>query len=324
MIARRHAVVVAVAAALAAQAAAAQVRGVPRVAVLDWEPAGEERIRPFLETLRELGHVRGETIQVAYVNAGASSERAAAFAAEIVGARFDVIVALTTPAGQAVKQATSTIPIVVAAADPVGAGLVSNLARPGGNITGASNMMPDLESKRIELLRELLPGLSRIAFLGSARDPATQNFVREAQAAATRSGIRLDPVLIADAAEIDGALAAMARDGVGAVLVQPLFALSAQSAAGLAQAAARHRIPAVTHFRHFPQSGGLMSYGPMIDFSQRVAARHVDRILKGARPGDLPIEQPTHFELVLNLRTAAALGLTVPPSLLQRADELID
>lgn len=297
---------------------------IPRLAVLDWEAHSDARLAPLRQALRELGYVEGETLHVAYFHAAGQSTRAAEYAAEIVRGGVDVIVALATPAAEAAKQATSTIPIVINTADPVGAGLVSNLARPGGNITGISNMMPDLESKRMEALRELLPGLRRVAFLGSSRDPATQGFVRGAQEAAARGGVELTPILITGPEEIDGALAAMARERFGAVIVQALFALSAQASARLADLAARHRIPVVTNFAHFPRAGGLISFGSRPDFGQRAAARYVDRILKGAKPGDLPIEQPTQFELVLNLKTAAALGLTVPQSLLQRADEVIE
>jgi len=303
----------------------AQTRpAVPRVAVLDWEVHSDGRMAPFRQALRELGFVEGENIRVDYVHSDGQSDRAAAFMAQILRGPVDVIVAFATPAAQIAKQATSTIPIVSSSADPVGSGLVTNLARPGGNITGISNMMPDLESKRIEVLRELLPGLRRIAFLGSMRDPATQAFVREAREAADRAGMELTPVLIGGPEEIDGVLAAMARDRIEAVIVQPLFALSARAAERLAEMAARHRIPAVTNFAHFPQSGGLISFGPRQALGQRAAARYVDRILKGAKPGDLPIEQPTQFELVVNLKTAASLGLAVPQSLLLRADEVIE
>lgn len=311
--------------ALPAPVAATQTRArIPHVAVLDWEAHSDARLAPFRQALRELGYVEGETIRVEAFHSDGRSERAAALAAEIVRGPVDVIVALATPAAQAARQATSTVPIVSVSADPVGSGLVSNLARPGGNVTGISNMMPDLESKRMEALLELLPGLRRVAFLGSTRDPAAQAFVRGAQGAAARSGVELTPVLIAGPEDIDGALAALARDRTHAVIVQPLFSLSVVASARLAELATRHRIPVVTNYAHFPRAGGLISFGPMPEFGQRAAARYVDRILKGAKPGELPIEQPTQFELVLNLKTAATLGLMVPQSLLQRADEVID
>ncbi|MFO1126281.1 MAG: ABC transporter substrate-binding protein, partial [Methylocystis sp.] len=200
----------------------------------------------------------------------------------------------------------------------------SNLARPGGNITGVSNMLPDLESKRLELLRELMPGLKRLAFLGSANDPATRGFVREVQEAATRTGMSVEPVLIAGPDEIDRALAKIANDKVDAVILQPLFTLSPRAAASVAEVAGRLRIPAIASFAHFPRAGGLISYGPPTEFARRAIARYVDRILKGAAAGDLAIEQPTQFELTINLKTAKMLGLTVPPTVLGRADEVID
>jgi putative ABC transport system substrate-binding protein len=298
--------------------------GPPRIAVLDWESSASDRLAPFRKAMRDLGYTESQNISIEYFYAEGRTDRAEALAAEIAKRPVNVIVAFATPAAHAVKKATSTIPIVVATADPVGTGLVSNLARPGGNITGVSNMMPDLESKRLELLRELLPGLKQVAFLGSTRDPAATGFVREAQAAANRLGVQLRPVLIGSPEEIDGALGRMVRDDVEAVIVQPLFALNTSSAARLAQLAALHRLPAITNYAHFPQSGGLMSYGPRADFSRRAAAEYVDRILKGAIPGDLPVQQPVQFQLAINLKAATSLGLKVPPTLLAIADEVVE
>ena len=297
---------------------------VRRVAGLDWASPSPDRLEPFRKALQELGHVEGENILVEYWSAEGRTDRADMLAKEIVGRQPTVIVAYATPAAHAVKRATATIPIVVATADPVGTGLVTNLARPGGNLTGVSNMMPDLESKRLELLRELLPGLKRIAFLGSTRDPATVAFVREAKIAAEHAGLHFSPVLVGSSEEVDAALAGIVRDKVDAVIVQPLFALHRSDAAALGALAASHRIPVITNYAHFPQSGGLLSYGPHVDFARRAAARYVDRILKGASPGELAVEQPAKFEMVINLKTANALGLTVPASLLARADEVIE
>ena len=311
--------------ALFAVVAEAQDRpGAPRVAVLDWESSSTNRLEPFRQGLRDLGYVEGRNIVVDYRYAEQNVDRADALAAEIMQRPVTVIVAFATPAAHAAKKVSSTIPIVFASADPVGTGLVSNLARPGGNLTGVSNMMPDLESKRLELLHEILPNLNNVAFLGSTRDPAARNFVREAQVAAERIGIRFQPVLVGTPEENDGALASIARENVGAVIVQPIFALSSQSAAKVAELASRHRLPAISNYAHFARSGGLLSFGPHADFSLRAAAHYVDKILKGAKPGELPIQQPTKFELVINLKTAKALGLAVPPSLLARADEMIE
>ena len=206
---------------------------VRRVAVLDWASPSPDRLEPFRKALQELGHVEGENILVEYWSAEGRTDRADMLAKEIVGRQPSVIVAYATPAAHAVKRATATIPIVVATADPVGTGLVTNLARPGGNLTGVSNMMPDLESKRLELLRELLPGLRRIAFIGSTRDPATVAFVREAKIAAEHAGLHFSPVLVGSSEEVDAALAGIVRDKVDAVIVQPLFALHRSDAAAL-------------------------------------------------------------------------------------------
>lgn len=307
-------------AALEASVAAAQVKPrIPRVAVLDWASPSAERLAPFRRGLRELGYVEGETILLEYRFAEGRAERAEALAVEIVGSAVDVIVVLATPAAHAVQRATSTIPIVSSSADPVGSGLVANLARPGGNLTGISSLMPDLESKRMQLLRELLPGARRFAFLGSARDPAARNFVREAQAAAANIGAPIEPILLDNADGIDAALAALARDKIEAVIVQPLFTLDVGAATRVAELAARHRVPVVANYAVFPRA-----YGPNPDFGAHAAAKYVDRILKRAKPGDLPVEQPTIFELVLNLKAAKALGITIPQMTLLRADEVIE
>jgi len=310
---------------VAMRSARAQTRPrVPRIAVLDWVSEDAGRIGRFRQDLRELGYVDGENILVAYHFAEGRAERAEALAAEIVRGGADVIVAFTTPAARAVQQATSTIPIVASSADPVGTGLVTNLARPGGNITGFSNMMPDLESKRMELLRDLMPNARRLAFLGSARDPATRNFVRETQAAAARIGASVEPYLIDNADGIDGALAAMVHDKIEAVIVQPLFGLDTRAATRMAELAARHRVPAIGAYLSFPRAGGLLSFGPDQEQAFRAVWLYVDRILKGAKPGDLPVAQPTRFVIGINLKTAAALGLAIPQVLLLRADEVIE
>lgn len=303
---------------------AQQAGRLPRIAVLEWERPGAEIASALDEGLRALGYVNGRTIMIEYFYAEGRIERARALAAEIVERSVDVIVALTTPSAHAVKDATQEIPIVIAAADPLGTGLVANLARPGGNVTGTSNMMPELESKRMELLREMLPGTRRIAYLGSAPDPATTNFVRESREAAEHTGLELEPILIDDRVGIDSAFARMAQAGIGAAVVQPLFALNPAGAIEVAASATRHRIPTITSYALFPKAGGLASYGPDPQFARRRAAVYVDRILKGARPGELAVEQPSKFELVINLKTARALGLSIPDTIIARADEVIE
>lgn len=307
-----------------AQARAQQPGRVPRIAVLEWERPEPEAAEAMRAELRGLGHVEGRSIAIEYFYAEGRMDRARTLAAEIAARPVDVIVAFTTPAAHAVKDATAKIPIVVSSADPLGTGLVDNLARPGGNLTGASNMMTEQEPKRMELLREMLPGAGPIGYLGSAPDPATPRFVREASDAAAQAGLRLESVLIDDRKGIDDAFARMARDGIGAVVVQPLFALNPRGAAEVAESAARHRMPTITSYAFFPKAGGLASFGPEPYFARRRMAVYVDRILKGAKPGDLPVEQPSKFELVINLKTARALGLSIPEAVLARADELVE
>jgi putative ABC transport system substrate-binding protein len=185
-------------------------------------------------------------------------------------------------------------------------------------------MTPDLAAKRVEILREIFPSLKYVTFLGSTRDPATTNFVRETRVAVERFGVRFEPVLVAAPEEIEGAFATMAGAKVDAVIVQPIFAFTAHASARVAEIAVRNRLPTVSVYAHFARAGGLISYGPSPDFGRRAAAHYVNRILKGAKPGELAVEQPTNFELVVNLKTARALGLEVPPSMLARADEVIE
>lgn len=296
----------------------------PIVAVLDWSAPPSERIAAFERELVRLGYVSGQTIETDYRYAAGQVETGDRLAAEIVQRNPAVIVAFATPAGVAVKRATASIPIVVATADPVGAGLVSSMSRPSGNITGVSTMLVEIEAKRLELMRELVPTMRSLAFIGSTIDPATVTFVAMARAAADRAGIAFVSVLIEGPAGLETAFEALRRDKVDTVIVQPLFALSNAAAKQVAEIALRHRMPAITSFGYFPTQGGLIAYGPRPSFTAQAAARYVDRILKGAKPSDLPVEQPTEFHLVINLRTAATLGLTVPPSILIRADEVIE
>jgi putative ABC transport system substrate-binding protein len=224
-------------------------------------------------------------------------------------------------AAHAAKDATATIPIVMQVSDPLATGLVASLARPGGNLTGISSSGPDLAGKRLELLRELRPDLARVAFLGAANDPNTRTFLNETQAAAVSIGVRLQPVLVTGPEEFDAAFAIMTQEQAQGVIVQPLFA---GHRAKLAELAARHRLPMVADQRTFAVAGGLASYGVNRSALSRRWAYYVDKILKGAKPADLPVELPTTFDLVINLKTAKALGLEVPTSILLRATEVIE
>jgi putative ABC transport system substrate-binding protein len=212
---------------------------------------------------------------------------------------------------------------MAAAADPVGTGFVASLARPGGNITGLSMMMPDLAGKRLELLRDVLPGVTRVAFLAHGGDPAHRRFLEETQVAARKAGVQIQSVVVRSPDEFDGAFSAMVGERAGALIVQPLFVIVPEHRRRVVDLAARNRLPAISDFREFADAGALMSYGPHGLDQIRRAAIYVDKILKGGKPADLPVEQPTRFELVINIKTAKALGVTLPQSILIRADQVI-
>jgi putative ABC transport system substrate-binding protein len=302
---------------------AQDVRKIPRIGILDFFPsaASADFLEPFRQALRELGHVEDQDILVEYHSAEQRSERAAAIAADLVRREVDIIVAVATPAAHAAKSATAIIPIVMSVADPLATGLVASLARPGGNLTGVSTTSPDLAGKRLEMLRELRPGLGRIVFLGAANDPNTPTFVHETQAAANLIGVHLQPLLVTGPDEFEAAFASMIKQGSEGLIVQPLFVGHRSE---LAKLAARHRLPMIADQVVFAKAGGLVAYGVSRQVMFRRQAFYVDKILRGAKPPDLPIEQPTKFELVINLKTATALGIEVPPTLLARADEVIE
>jgi putative ABC transport system substrate-binding protein len=276
------------------------------------------------EGLRELGYVEGRNIVFERRFAWGKQERLPALAAELVRLNVDVIVTGGNPVIAAVKQATSTIPVVMAASrDPVGTGFIASLARPGGNITGlTSDAGPEILGKRLELLKEAVPRASRVALLWNPLPPGAETFRKAVEGAARKLGVSLQAVEVRGRDEFEGAFAAMARERADAVVVQPdpvFFTARAQ----VVLLATKHRLPAVFHAREFVEIGGLMSYGSSLAYQFRRAAVYVDKILKGAKPGDLPVEQPTKFELVINFKTAKALGLTIPQSILARADEVI-
>ena len=273
-------------------------------------------------SLRDLGYIEGRNISFEIRFARDRSELATALAAELVRLEPDVIVTHFTPAAVAAKAATTTIPIVMAPAGaPVETGLVTSLARPGGNVTGLSSMAAEFGGKRLELLRQVVPKLSRVGVLALSTNPFTQPFLSDMDTAAAGAGVRLDPVLVASAAEFVNAFAVMARAHTQAVIVQPFFDAQRVS---IVELAAKHRLPTMFSDREAVVSGGLMSFwADQSEFFKR-AAVFVDKILKGAKPQDLPVEQPAKFELVVNVKTATDLGLTIPPSILARADELIE
>jgi putative ABC transport system substrate-binding protein len=275
------------------------------------------------ESLRELGHVEGQNIAIESRWAEGNYDRLPGLAAELVGLKVDVIVTYGTPASLAAKRATGTIPIVMAGIiDPVASGVVRNLARPGGNVTGQSMMSPDLVEKQLEILKEVLPKVSRVALLANPVNPGNALQARHAQKAALALGVRLQLLEASGPSEIDSAFAAMTNEQAGAFIVAVDAALL-DHRIRIADLAALHRLPAVYGLREHAEAGGLMAYGPNRLAMFHHAATFVDKILKGAKPDDLPIEQPTKFELVINLKAAKALGLTIPQALLLRADEVI-
>lgn len=282
-----------------------------------------ENVEAFREQLRSLGYIEGRNLSIEYRAAAGKEERLPEMAAELVRLKVDVIVTSATTTVLAAKHATSTIPIVIAGeADPVGNGLVASLARPGGNITGMSNLSTDLAGKRLQLLREVLPKTTRVALLAyKAADPMPP-FLKEMLAAAKQMGITLVVQRVNEAEAFATAFAVMQREHAQALVVQTSpFAFDHRDR--IVELAAQHRLPAMFYSRGYVDVGGLMSYGPSLLDIYRLAAYYVDRIFKGAKPADLPVEQPTKFEMVINLKTAKALGLNVPQAVLLRADEVI-
>jgi putative tryptophan/tyrosine transport system substrate-binding protein len=307
---------------------AQQVAKVPRIGFLQLNPAANPHLREaFLQGLRDLGYVEGRNVVIEYRSAEGKAERLPALAAELVALKVDVLVSGGgTPTALAAKQATRTLPIVFAsAADPVTDGLVTSLARPGGNVTGSSYLAPELVGKCLEQLKQAVPGVSRVAVL---REPSAtgerteKDMLKEAEVAARALGVQLQLVEARGPADFDRAFSEMTRARAGALTVLGSAMFSSERRR-LVDLATKHRLPAVYTSKDFVDAGGLMAFGPNLADSFRRAATYVDKILKGAKPADLPVEQPTKFELVMNLKTAKALGLTIPQTLLLRADEVI-
>jgi putative ABC transport system substrate-binding protein len=277
----------------------------------------------FRQTLQELGYAEGRNLSLEYRSAKGQPDQLGGLAAELVRLKVDVIFAPSTTAALAARRSTQTIPIVFATAgDPVGTGLVTSVAYPGGNVTGMSSMAPDLAAKRLEFLKQLVPGMSRVAFVW--RDaPVGRAQLRQTEAAARALGIPVEPLEIRTAGDLEKVFQAAVAQRADALVV-PRSPISFPHRARIADLALRHRLPAVYDDIEFAEAGGLMTYGPSLREGYRRAATFVDKILKGANPRNLPVEQPTKFELVLNTKTAKALGLTIPQSVLLRADQIIE
>ena len=305
---------------------AQQPKKTPKLCFLTFDPGTlhTNRWPAFFEGLRDLGYVQGQTIMIDYLSADGQADRYPARAAECVHLGADIIATSTTPATQAAKNATRTIPIVMLSlGDPVGTGLVDSLARPGGNVTGLSFMAPSLASKHLELLKELMPRISRVLVLTYFADPIAAPQVKALEETAHSLGIKLQIRDIRTADDLPAAFDAGVK-GHAQALTTTAESLFVVNRGSIVELAAHHRLPAVYGQRALAEAGGLMSYTADRAEQHRRAATYVDKILKGAKPADLPIEQPTKFEFVINLKTAKALGLTIPPTLLARADEVIE
>jgi len=305
---------------------AQQPKKVPRIGYLSVSSpsAMSTRTEAFRQGLRELGYVEGKNIVIEWRSAEGKRDRLPSLAAELVRLKVDIIVTAGPPATRSAKEATVTIPIVFAQdGDPVASGFVASLARPGGNITGLSTLAPELSGKRLELLKEIVPRLSRVAVLGNSTNPANAQVLKETELAAGVFGVKLQYLDVLDPKDIETAFRAASKGRADAVLMTVSGGVVLSQRTQVVELAAKSRLPAMYIIREYVETGGLMSYGvSLIDLDRR-AATYVDKILKGAKPADLPVEQPTKFEFIINLTAAKQIGLTIPPNVLVRADRVI-
>jgi putative ABC transport system substrate-binding protein len=317
---------IAILALIASSVVAQPVEKIYRIGMLETRPIGLNAVNmeAFRQALLALGYKEGRNLQIAYRSSDGRDERFPGLASELVGLKVDLIVSRGTPASLAAKNATQTIPVVMASVgDPIATKLVASLARPGGNVTGLSALNVGIYAKRVELLRELLPRLTRIAGLFNMGNPVVTLQWQEVQQAARSLGIQPQLLDVRRPEDLPRAFAAAAQERAEALIVA-LEGLTLGNLRPIAELAAKHRLPSVYAVREYADLGGLMSYGWNDPHQYQRAATFVDKIFKGAKPADLAIEQPTKFELVINSRTAKALGLTIPPSLLLRADQVIE
>lgn len=298
------------------------IAATPRVGVLVALSAPHPFTEAFRSGMTGLGYVEGQNVGIEWRYADGQFSRAIELAAELVGLQVDVIAAYHTPAVRAAMNATKTIPIVMSPAGaPLESGLVKSLARPGGNVTGLSNMEAELGGKRLELLRELIPSLSRVAVLAAKTDAFTGPYIHDLQVGAARLGLSLYPVMVDGPNDFEHSFAAISAAGNQAVIVQPNFLLQSRQIVALAE---KYRLAILSSYRDTTRAGGLVSYSADHAAHMKRAATFVDKILKGAKPGELPVEQPTTFELTINLKSAESLGIVVPQTLIARVDELIE
>jgi putative tryptophan/tyrosine transport system substrate-binding protein len=311
--------------ALCFPAEAQQPAKVPRIGFLfgSSPSAMNGRIEAFRKGLRELGYTEGKSIVIEQRFAEGKLDRFPALAAELVRLKIDVIITGTSLATRSAKEATNMIPIVMAQdPDPVGDGFVASLARPGGNITGLSTLAPEISGKRVELLNEIIPRLSGVAVLGTSTQPGTAQALKEIELAARAFGVKLQYLDVLDPKDIETAFRAASKGVADGVLTLQSAVLNYQRKQ-ITDLAVKTRLPAIYHAPEWVEDGGLMSYGVSFTDLYRRAVTYVDKILKGAKPADLPVEQPTKFEFVINLKTAKQIGLTIPPNVLARADRVI-
>jgi len=312
--------------ALAVIAEAQQQAKLPKIGWLDSGPSvrGTRLGELFLRRLSELGYVEGKNITIEYRSADDKLDRLPALVGELVRLNVDALVTSTTPGAIAAKNATKTIPIVfiLLAADPVAAGLIDSLARPGGNITGLTNIAAELGGKRLELLKETVPKLTRVALLWDPQNSGSAQAWKESQLPARELGLQLYSMEVSSADKFEGAFNDAIKARSAALAVTPMI-LATSNRKQVVELAAKTRLPAIYARDEFVESGGLMSYGTDLDEHYRRAATYVDKILKGTKPADLPVEQPTKFEFIINLKAAKQIGLTIPPNVLARADRVI-
>jgi ABC-type uncharacterized transport system substrate-binding protein len=286
--------------------------------------SNKDRFEAFRQGLRELGYTEGKNIFIEWRSGEGKEDRAASLVSELVGLKVALIVTGGSGATRLAKDATKTIPIVMAMDnDPVGNGFVASLARPGGNITGLSTVAPELSGKRLELLKEILPKLSRVAVFGSSNNPGNTQAVREIELAATVLGIKIQYLDVLSPKDIEPAFRAATTERADAVLMMVSNPIAGSSRKAIAELATKSRLPAIYNRREIVEAGGLMTYGVSLTDLDRRTATYVDKILKGTKPADLPVEQPTKFELIMNLNSAKQIGLTIPPNVLARADRVI-
>jgi putative tryptophan/tyrosine transport system substrate-binding protein len=303
---------------------AQQPKKVPRIGYLTAASASAmvPRANAFRQGLRELGYMEGKNILIEYQYADGKLDRLPALAAELVRLNIDIIVSGGPAATRPAREATSTIPIIMAQdGDPVGNGFVASLAQPGGNITGLSTVAPEMSGKRLELLKEIIPKLSRVAVFGNSSDPGNARVLKETELAAAAFGLKLQYIEVVSLADIETAFRSASKGRADAVLLIPNPILTPHRAL-VADLAVKSRLP-VIYDTQYVEAGGLMTYGVNLSDLDRRAATYVDKILKGAKPADLPVEQPTKFEFIINLKAAQQIGLTIPPNVLARADKVL-